>query len=850
MSSYFGVIVAGRRCIQLLSACIGIHENIDNFKRSAKEVEDLMRLAEQKYNELAKENGLAEREGLEMRMLGDLSIAPPSVQGAAARLMRETAAIRNKKALLNICFSYTSGPDVAPTRCLASSLRGGLGATEELVSAVDTMQRAVSSSHLHPDDITPSLLPQLLHSSDCPPVDLLIRTSGETRLSDFLLWQSSHAQLCFVDRLWPDLSFCDFARCILSYQRGAAHQQAVRQRCTATCLKHYGAGVQPQPSTEFSTSSCGSAIRSLTLIIAELYSSLVRGLLPSLQTPKVAAQGVGLPSRSLWQHVLAMLSPYASAGIPSTPCGGGDTGIVGQAAEVVDMASVGNVEQALAGQSEQATTGQAIQTEQAGQTGQTRRIEKGGRTGLTGQAGNLAIGRQIAHAGDVAVAGTAARVGQADAQQLQDQHHEAEQVLQERQELRQGPQISAQQHELDEGGGDGQADAQQHQHKHQAAEQGMQELRQSPQTSTQQHEPDKGGRDEPMCQADFHLIVPCSSCTTSELKSSKAEPVDSLPPEHFLSASRHLAPCCSAPPSPDSQPASSLLAPSFSGRTSPDSQSASSQLAPCCSGHTSPDSILMLGSQLSPDVATGAAYMQKYLPKALTQTSSLAGPVSLPAQAAQSAAVCATRSLSTSLPTEPLLERKEVHLALQAPRAMHRPCSEVPSEVSSSKEGGLDPSGSMADQMCTGLLQGGCTPEKPAHTGVSDAKYHRRLISAKGAGTESTGATPVISVSIPFGRDSLCRRSCTRIHRKSRFRVLRGHNLSSLTLGNSSADPELRAFSWHVSSISRPNPTLAGVLSMMVSFLLTALATGEPGPSLLSYPCGVWRNAPNLKKLC
>jgi ditrans,polycis-polyprenyl diphosphate synthase len=51
-----------------------------------------------------------------------------------------------------------------------------------------------------------------LHTQECPPVDLVIRTSGETRLSDFLLWQVSHATLCFVPTLWPDFRFLDFAQ--------------------------------------------------------------------------------------------------------------------------------------------------------------------------------------------------------------------------------------------------------------------------------------------------------------------------------------------------------------------------------------------------------------------------------------------------------------------------------------------------------------------------------------------------------------------------------------------------------------------------------------------------------------
>ncbi|GLC67521.1 hypothetical protein PLESTF_000566600 [Pleodorina starrii] len=199
-------------CVELGVKYITVYAfSIDNFKRSPDEVTALMRLAEHKYAELAQDNGLAEREGIQMHIVGDLQLLPGAVQGAAARLMRGTAALRSRRATLNVCFSYT--------------------ASEESVTAVHELQDAVRSGKLQPDDVTPEALTGALRTgAACPPVDLLVRTSGETRLSDFLLWQSAHAHLCYLPTLWPDLSYWDFARCVLSYQRHARTLADLRRR--------------------------------------------------------------------------------------------------------------------------------------------------------------------------------------------------------------------------------------------------------------------------------------------------------------------------------------------------------------------------------------------------------------------------------------------------------------------------------------------------------------------------------------------------------------------------------------------------------------------------------------------
>ncbi|GLI63170.1 hypothetical protein VaNZ11_005922 [Volvox africanus] len=213
-------------CIELGVKYITVYAfSIDNFKRSPDEVETLMVLAEEKYIELAQDNGLAEREGIQIHIVGDLELPPPAVQGAAARLMQSTAALPRRLAALNVCFSYT--------------------ASEESVAAVHEIQDAVRAGRLRPGDVTSEVLTGALRTGPtCPPVDLLIRTSGETRLSDFLLWQAAHAHLCYLPTLWPDLSYGDFAWCIMSYQRHACMLAALRRRAAM----RLAAAVQPPRS--------------------------------------------------------------------------------------------------------------------------------------------------------------------------------------------------------------------------------------------------------------------------------------------------------------------------------------------------------------------------------------------------------------------------------------------------------------------------------------------------------------------------------------------------------------------------------------------------------------------------
>ncbi|WIA23574.1 hypothetical protein OEZ85_000293 [Tetradesmus obliquus] len=136
-------------CLELGISCVSVYAfSIDNFRRPADEVDALMELAAAKFDELAHDED-AKRWGAELRVVGDLSRAPPAIQAAAARLMQGSKEQGPTRSVVNICFSYTS--------------------SQELQHAVQQVAAGVAQSQLLPDDVTPQLLQQVMHTRECPP---------------------------------------------------------------------------------------------------------------------------------------------------------------------------------------------------------------------------------------------------------------------------------------------------------------------------------------------------------------------------------------------------------------------------------------------------------------------------------------------------------------------------------------------------------------------------------------------------------------------------------------------------------------------------------------------------------
>jgi undecaprenyl diphosphate synthase len=163
-------------CIDLGVESLAVYAfSTENWSRPVDEVEDLMEIfgetIERELPDLAKE-------GVRVRFVGRRDRAPASLLAQMEQLEAETA--ENDRLRLWICFDY--------------------GGRAELVEAA----RRIAKSGVDPEQIDEELVRDNLYDPDLPDPDLLIRTSGELRISNFLLWQLAYAELVFVDTLWPD----------------------------------------------------------------------------------------------------------------------------------------------------------------------------------------------------------------------------------------------------------------------------------------------------------------------------------------------------------------------------------------------------------------------------------------------------------------------------------------------------------------------------------------------------------------------------------------------------------------------------------------------------------------------
>ncbi|MFB9329733.1 isoprenyl transferase [Paenibacillus aurantiacus] len=168
----------------------------ENWKRPKAEVEFLMKLPQEFLSiELAE---LIEK-NVQVRMMGHKEDLPPHTLQAVEEAVRQTAG--NSGLVLNFALNY--------------------GSRKEMMEAVRRIGEDVRDGKLAADELNESHLEQYLLSSDMPDPDLLIRTSGELRLSNFMLWQLAYSELWFTNVYWPEFSEAHFNEAIREYQRRA-----------------------------------------------------------------------------------------------------------------------------------------------------------------------------------------------------------------------------------------------------------------------------------------------------------------------------------------------------------------------------------------------------------------------------------------------------------------------------------------------------------------------------------------------------------------------------------------------------------------------------------------------------
>ncbi|KAJ7491182.1 Decaprenyl diphosphate synthase-like protein [Mycena latifolia] len=189
-------------CLRLEIRCVSAYAfAMDNFRRSPEEIDHLMHLAHDKLMEMSQHGQILEEYGVRLNVLGKTSLLPEYVQEAIRHV--ESVTRSNNKAILNICMSYSSQDEI--TTAVESAVR---------ISLENSDPEGCEITEHH---ISDQLMTSLAGS---PPLEILIRTSGVKRLSDFLLWQcSENTQIHFCKAYWPEFSLFDFVPIILDYQR-------------------------------------------------------------------------------------------------------------------------------------------------------------------------------------------------------------------------------------------------------------------------------------------------------------------------------------------------------------------------------------------------------------------------------------------------------------------------------------------------------------------------------------------------------------------------------------------------------------------------------------------------------
>lgn len=189
-----------------------------NWARPAEEVAGLMDLLRE-Y--LLKERSEILDHDIRLDAIGELDKLPRYVREPLESLRAESR--DNRAMVLTLALSY--------------------GGREELVAVARTLAERVRAGTLEPADVTEQLIDASLWTAGLPPVDLVIRTSGERRLSNFLLWQSAYAELYFTDTLWPDFRARQLLESLLAFQdreRRFGLTQAQLRAPTAGAIRRAG----------------------------------------------------------------------------------------------------------------------------------------------------------------------------------------------------------------------------------------------------------------------------------------------------------------------------------------------------------------------------------------------------------------------------------------------------------------------------------------------------------------------------------------------------------------------------------------------------------------------------------
>jgi len=191
---------AAERLIRFIGERLGLKYvtfyafSTENWDRPPEEVDYLMDLLQQFVEDKLRE---FVESGVRLHVAGEIAGLPPRLAETVRRAVRET----EEGARLNVTIALN------------------YGSRQEIVRACKEIAKRVAEGHLSPADVAEETVRERLYVPELPDPDLIIRTSGEMRLSNFLLWQAAYAEFYFTDTLWPDFTPAEFVQAISGFQR-------------------------------------------------------------------------------------------------------------------------------------------------------------------------------------------------------------------------------------------------------------------------------------------------------------------------------------------------------------------------------------------------------------------------------------------------------------------------------------------------------------------------------------------------------------------------------------------------------------------------------------------------------
>ncbi|MEM0127017.1 MAG: polyprenyl diphosphate synthase, partial [Thermoplasmatales archaeon] len=168
----------------------------ENFKRDSSEINYLMNLYAHSFDDITRDPRVVKNK-IRVRLIGKIDLLPAYVREAALRAEEFTKNF--DKFLLNVAIAY--------------------GGREEILDAIRSISRDVKRGKIEPENIDEKTIEKYLYTGEIEDPDLIIRTSGEERISNFLLWQSAYSELYFTDVYWPEITKLDLLKAIGDFQK-------------------------------------------------------------------------------------------------------------------------------------------------------------------------------------------------------------------------------------------------------------------------------------------------------------------------------------------------------------------------------------------------------------------------------------------------------------------------------------------------------------------------------------------------------------------------------------------------------------------------------------------------------